>query len=228
MTAFVDAHRDQFGVEPICAALEFPTSTYYAAKKRQAQPSERDMRDAAVLVEIRRVWEASGKLYGARKVCQQLLRDGGVAGRPVPRCAVERLVRAHDMTGVVPRRHQPRTTVPGDPASRPVDLVERRLAAPAPNLLWVTDLTYVALAGGRFCYTAFVTDAFSRAIVGWQVAESMHTELALDALEMAIWARKDRIGTAALIHHSDRGVQGEFNRWTQHQPVGAMLADHRA
>jgi putative transposase len=203
-----------FGVASICAVLEFPASTYYAVKKRQVRPCERDVRDAEVLVEIRRVWEKSGKLYGARKVYQQLLREGGVAGRPVPRCAVERLMRAHAMAGVMPRRGRPRTTIPGDPTSRPVDLVRRRFAAPAANLLWVTDLTYVAVAGDRFCYTAFVTDAFSRAIVGWQVAESMHTELALDALEIALWARRETIGTA-LVHHSDRGGQYTSIRYGQ-------------
>jgi putative transposase len=206
----VDAYRDEFGVEPICEVIEFATSTYYAAKKRRQQPSERAVRDAEVLVEIRRVWVASGKLYGARKVYRQLLREGvGVA-----RCTVERLMRAHDMAGVMPRRRRPRTTVPGDAASRPVDLVERRFAAPAPNQLWVTDLTYVALTGDRFCYTAFVTDAFSRAIVGWQVADTMHTELALVALEMALWARKDRM-SAKLVHHSDRGVQYTSIRYGQ-------------
>jgi putative transposase len=206
----VDAHRGEFGVESICAVIEFPTSTYYAAKKREGQPSGRAVRDAEVLVEIRRVWAQSGELYGARKVYKQLLRDG-VA---VARCTVERLMGAHGMCGVVPRRRRPRTTIPGDAASRPVDLVEREFTAPAPNQLWVTDMTYVALADDRFCYAAFVTDAFSRAIVGWQVADSMRTDLALDALEMALWARKDRISTA-LVHHSDRGVQYTSIRYGQ-------------
>ena len=104
--------------------------------------------------------------------------------------------------------------MPGDPASRPRDLVERDFRAPAPNQLWVTDITYVELAGGGFCYAAFVTDVFSRAIVGWQVSDSLKAELALDALEMALWSRRDGLSTA-LVHHSDRGVQYTAIRYGQ-------------
>lgn len=198
-------------MEPICAVLEFPVSTYYAAKKQVDSPCDRDVRDGELLPIIREVWEVKGKkLYGAKKVWKQLRRDGV----EVARCTVERLMRAEGMVGVVACRRRPRTTIPGDESARPRDLVERDFRAPAPNQLWLTDITYVELVGGGFCYTAFVTDAFSRAIVGWQVLDTLKTELALDALDMALWARKDRLSTA-LIHHGDRGVQYTAIRYGQ-------------
>lgn len=211
MTRFVDEYRDEFGVEKICEVVEFPCSTYYAVKKRAVSPSARLVRDAELVVEIRRVWEEKGRgLYGARKVWSELRREG----IEVARCAVERLMRAHGMCGVVARRRRPRTTIPGDERGRPIDLVERDFRAPAPDQLWVTDITYVELSGGRFCYVAFVTDAFSRAIVGWQVLDSLKAELALDALEMGLWARHDTI-SKALVHHGDRGVQYTSIRYAQ-------------
>ena len=191
--------------------IEFPSSTFYAAKKREKEPSRRAVRDQEMVAEIRRVWEVKGrKLYGAEKVWKELRREGV----EVARCTVERLMRRHGMAGVVARRRRPRTTIPGDEYRRPVDLVDRDFRAPAPNQLWVTDITYVELAGDRFCYTAFVTDAFSRAIVGWRVSDSLKTNLALDALEMALWARKDTM-SAALVHHGDRGVQYTAIRYAQ-------------
>jgi putative transposase len=207
---FVDQRRGEFGVESICTVLGFPVSTYYAARKRVERPSARAVEDEEMVVEIRRVWEKSGKRYGARKVYAQLRREG-VA---VARCTVERLMHREGMSGLVARRRRPRTTIPGLAGGRPRDLVDRDFRAPAPNQLWVTDLTYVSLADGRFVYTAFVTDAFSRAIVGWQVADSLHAELALDALEMALWARQDTL-SAALVHHGDRGVQYTAIRYAQ-------------
>jgi putative transposase len=198
-------------VEPICVVIKFPVSSYYAAKKQQDQPSDRQVRDEELIPLIRAVWEEKGrKLYGARKVWKQLRRDGV----EVARCTVERLMRAEGMVGAMARWRRPRTTVPGDESARPRDLVERDFRAPAPNQLWLTDITYVELAGGGFCYTAFVTDAFSRAIVGWQVLDTLKTELALDALDMALWARKDRLSTA-LVHHGDRGVQYTAVRYGQ-------------
>jgi transposase InsO family protein len=198
-------------VEPICAVVEFAVSTYYAAKKRKDAPSDRELRDEELVPLVRAVWEGKGKrLYGARKVWKQLRREGV----DVARCTVERLMRAEGMMGVVARRRRPRTTIPGDESQRPRDLVERDFRAPAPNQLWVTDITYVELTGGGFCYTAFVTDVFSRAIVGWQVLDTLKTELALDALDMALWARKERLSTA-LVHHGDRGVQYTSIRYGQ-------------
>lgn len=122
-------------MEPVCAVIEFPCSTYYAAKKQQDEPSRRACMDEELLVEIDRVWTNSGKLYGARKVWAQLRREG----LQIARCTVERLMSTHGMAGVLPTRRRPRTTIPGDERSRPSDLVEREFQAPAPNQLWVTD-----------------------------------------------------------------------------------------
>jgi putative transposase len=191
-------------VEPACAVLEFPVSTYYAAKKREREPSARDVRDGQLKEQIMRVWEDREKgrrVYGARKVWLQLQREGtGVA-----RCTVERLMRELGIAGAAAARKKPRTTVPGATGSRPADLLDRDFTAPAPNRRWVADITYVDTACG-FAYTAFVTDLFSRKIVGWQVADHLRAGLTLDALEMAIFARKDQLG-GELVHHSDRGVQ---------------------
>jgi len=189
--------------------MEFPASTYYAAKKREHEPSDRSARDKEFLVEIRRVWEASKKLYGAKKVWKQLRREG-IA---VARCTVERLMRENGLCGAVTKRGRPRTTIPGNPADRPNDLVDRDFRAPCPNQLWVTDITYIALEKGGFCYAAFVTDVFSRAIVGWKVSDTLKADLALDALEMALWARRERL-SKALVHHGDRGVQYTAIRYT--------------
>jgi transposase InsO family protein len=206
----VDTYRDRFGVESICRVIEFAVSTYYATKNRVMSPSARECRDADLVPLIRAAWDDSRRLYGARKIWKQLRREGV----EVARCTVERLMRAAGMTGVMAKRSRPRTTIPGDPASRPRDLVERDFRAPAPNQLWVTDITYVELAGGGFCYAAFVIDVFSRAIVGWQVSDSLKAELALDAWEMALWSRRNTLSTA-LVHHSDRGVQYTAIRYGQ-------------
>jgi putative transposase len=195
-------HRDRFGIEPVCAALEFPSSTYYAAKKRELVPSVRAVRDEYLKKEIMRVWKGPGRrVYGARKVWIQLHREGvGVA-----RCTVERLMGELGIAGACARRKRPRTTEPCRPGERPADLLERDFAAEAPNRRWVADLTYVPTAAG-WVYTAFILDLFSRRIVGWQVADHLRADLALDALEMAVWSRGDgRLDD--LVHHSDRGVQ---------------------
>jgi putative transposase len=207
-------------VESACAVLEFPVSTYYAAKKRQRRPSPRDRRDERLKKEIMRVWEDRKKgrrLYGARKVWLQLRREGIAAAR----CTVERLMRELGIAGVAARRTKPRTTVPAAAGQRPADLLERDFSAPAPNRRWVADITYVDTASG-FAYTAFVTDLFGRKIVGWQVADHLRAGLALDALEMAIFARQDQIGTD-LVHHSDRGVQYTSIHYTQRlEDIGAV------
>lgn len=209
MTKFVDTYRDEFPVESMCKVLEFSSSTYYAAKKRDGNPADRSLRDKEFLVEIRRVWEAGKKVYGAKKVWKQLCREGvGVA-----RCTVERLMRAEGMCGVSAKRRRPRTTIPGSPVDRPNDLVDRDFRAPCPNQLWVADITYIAVADGGFCYAAFVTDVFSRAIVGWKVSDTLKAELALDALEMALWSRRARL-SRALVHHGDRGMQYTAIRYT--------------
>jgi len=187
-----------FGVEPICTVLEIAPSTYYAAKARR--PCRRRLRDGELTVEIRRVFDANYQVYGARKIWRQLNREGIT----VARCTVERLMAQSGLTGRV-RGRMKRTTVPGDVAARPGDLVERRFQAVAPNQLWIADITYVATWSG-FVYTAFVTDVFSRRIIGWRTSTSLRADLALDALEMALWTRSND-DLAGLVHHSDRGVQ---------------------
>jgi putative transposase len=213
LSAFIDEHRDEYGVEPICRALQIAPSTYYAVKQRQCSPAARTLRDREALAEIRRVYEASGGLYGARKVWWQLEGEGV----PVARCTIERLMRQHGLVGVV-RGKRRRTTIVDERAERPVDLVERDFTASAPNRLWVADFTYVATWSG-VVYVAFVIDAFSRRIVGWKADTSMRTSLVLDTLEMALWTR-DRAGmpiSAGLIHHHDNGSQLGLNRSSQHR-----------
>ena len=201
MTAFIDDHRDAYGVEPICSVLPIAPSTYYEHKARQANPlrlPRRSRRDAALMVEIERVWDENRQVYGARKVWRQLHREGF----PAARCTVERLMRQMGLRGVV-RGKKVRTTIADEAAVRPADLVDRDFTAAHPNQLWVADLTYVATWAG-FVYVAFVIDVFSRMIVGWRVSRSLCSDLALDALEQALWARPE---ISELIHHSDRGVQ---------------------
>jgi putative transposase len=204
----------------VCAVLEFPVSTYYAAKKREREPSARDNRDEQLKEQIMRTWDDRRKgrrVYGARKVWLQLSRDG----TEVARCTVERLMRELGIAGVSAQRKKPRTTVPAGVDERPADLLERNFTAPAPNRRWVADITYVPAACG-FVYTAFVTDLFSRKIVGWQVADHLRAGLALDALEMALFARRDGI-TGQLVHHSGRGVQYTSIRYTQQlADIGAV------
>lgn len=201
-------------MEPICAVLEVSPSTYWAAKKRESKPSARAVRDEWLKKEIVRVWRGPGRgLYGARKVWGQLNREG----IEVARCTVERLMRELGISGVTAPRKRPRTTIPG--VDRPGDLLERDFTADAPDQRWVADITYVATAAG-WAYAAFVQDLYSRRIVGWQVADHLGAELALDALEMAIWARDGCID--GLVHHSDRGAQYTSIRYAERlDQVGA-------
>jgi putative transposase len=186
--------------------LQFAPATYYAARCRP--PSARQVRDEALKVEITRVFEENRRVYGADKVWTQLNREG----HRVARCTVERLMRDLGLRGV--RRGRVwKTTIADDALLRPADLVERNFTAPGPNRLWVADLTYVKTHSG-FCYVAFVVDVFSRFVVGWQVSTSLRSDLAIDALEMAIYARK-REGLDGLVHHSDRGVQFLSIRYTE-------------
>ena len=201
MIAFIDAHRDAYGVESICAQLPIAPSTYYEHKSRQIDPSrvpERVRRDGALRGSIRRVWDDNFQVYGARKVWRQLNREQ----MPVARCTVERLMRSLGLQGAV-RGRKCRTTIADDSAQRPLDHVNRQFWATRPNELWVADFTYVATWSG-FVYVAFVIDVFARRIIGWRVARSMHAELVLDALEQAIWSRS---GVEGVVHHSDRGSQ---------------------
>jgi putative transposase len=214
--SFIKTHRDRWGVEPICRVLQVAPSTYYAARGRA--PSTRALRDAELKREIRRVYDANFQVYGARKVWRQLGREGVAVGRD----RVARLMGELGIAGVV-RGKPRRTTIPAATADQhPADLVERDFSAPAPNRLWVADLTYVATWSG-FVYVAFIIDAFSRMIVGWRVATTLRAELALDALEMAVWARQDA-GLDGLVHHSDRGVQYLAIRYTQRLAAEGAVA----
>src|SRR5829696_399533 len=185
MIAYIDRHKDRFGVEPICQLLPIAPSTYHAAKRRPL--SARALRDQELKAEIARVHAEHFGVYGARKVWRQLHREQ-IA---VARCTVERLLRELGLRGAV-RGKTRRTTTPDATAARPADLVERDFSATRPNQLWVADLTYVASWSG-FVYVALVVDAFSRFIVGWQASRSLGTDLALDALEMAIWRRQAQL-----------------------------------
>ena len=205
MIAYIDANRDRFGVEPICQLLPIAPSAYYAAKNKL--PSARALRDEELKAHIRRVHAEHFGVYGARKVWRQLHREG-IA---VARCTLERLMGELGLQGV--RRGKPhRTTTPDTAAPRPADLVARDFSAQRPNQLWVADLTDVATWSG-FVYVAFIIDAFSRFLVGWQASRSLRTDLALDALEMAIWRRQAQL--EGLVHHSDRGSQYLSIRYTE-------------
>jgi putative transposase len=215
MVAFIDDHRETYGVEPICRVLPIAPSTYYAHRAWVAEPtlrSTRVRRDEELRKEIRRVWESNFRVYGARKTWRQLNREGVT----VARCTVERLMREMGLRGAV-RGRRIRTTIPAEMAAdRPLDLVERDFRAEQPNRLWVSDLTYVTTWRG-FVYVAFVIDVFSRRVVGWRVSNSLKSDLALDALEQAIWERERSVQETSdrLIHHSDRGVQYLSIRYTE-------------
>ena len=203
MVTYIDDYRDRFGVEPICAVLPIAPSTYYEHKARQHDPERRSKRakqDDALKPEIQRVWDENFRVYGVRKVWRQLNREEIT----VARCTVARLMGDLGLRGVV-RGRRVKTTVPSTVLDRPMDLVRREFQASRPNALWVADLTYVATWGG-FVYVAFVIDAFARRIVGWRVSSSLHCDIALDALEQALYDR-GVTQDSELIHHSDRGVQ---------------------
>jgi transposase InsO family protein len=211
MVTFIDEHRGECGVEPICEVLPIAPSTYYAHKAQEADPARRSARakrDECLRGEIRRVWEANFQVYGVRKVWRQLKREGV----PVARCTVARLMAEMGLEGTV-RGRRCKTTMPAEAAAQPLDLVERDFSASRPNQLWVSDLTYVATWHG-FVYVAFVIDAFSRRVVGWRVSSSLGSDLALDALEQAICEREEA-GEERLVHHSDRGVQYLSIRYTE-------------
>ncbi|WP_246081228.1 IS3 family transposase [Modestobacter altitudinis] len=217
IVAFIDAHREEHGVEPICAQLQVAPSTYYAHRIRP--PSARSVTDAATTAVIEQVHADNYGVYGARKVHAEVRRQG----HPVARCTVERLMRTAGLRGIT-RAKGPRTTIPGNgPDMRP-DLVERAFTATGPDQLWVADITYCRTFSG-WVYAAFVTDVYSRRVVGWQLSRSLRTDLALDALEMGIWTRR-RAGRdlGGLIHHSDKGVQYVAVRYTQRLAEAGAVA----
>jgi transposase InsO family protein len=211
MKAFIDEHREVYGVEPICRVLLIAPSTYYEHAARKADPhrrSARERRDDDLSQEIRRVFAENFGVYGVRKVWRQLQREG----IDVARCTVARLMRQMSLKGVV-RGRSIRTTVSDAAAPCPRDRVNRQFTAPRPNALWVSDFTYVTTWSG-FVYVAFVIDAFARRIVGWRVSRSARAEFVLDALEQALHERQP-LRRANLIHHSDRGVQYVSIKYTE-------------
>jgi putative transposase len=211
MIAFIDEHRDVFGVEPICRVLPIAPSTYREHAARKADPSRapaREKRDAELCREIRRIFETNFGVYGVRKIWRQMKREG----IDVARCTVARLMTRMGLKGVV-RGKAVRTTVSDSSAPCPLDRVNRQFQAPRPNALWVSDFTYVATGSG-FVYVAFVIDAFARRIVGWRVSRSARAAFVLDALEQALHQRRP-VRQAGLVHHSDRGVQYVSIKYTE-------------
>jgi len=211
MIAFIDAHRDVHGVEPICRVLPIAPSTYHAHVARRADPATapaRVRRDAWLCGPIRRVWEENFRVYGVRKVWRQLGREG----ISVARCTVARLMRRMELQGAV-RGKTVKTTFGDHATPCPADRVNRQFQAPRPNALWLSDFTYVATWQG-FVYVAFVIDAYARRIVGWRVSRTAHASFVLDALEQALHDRRPVEG-GRLIHHSDRGVQYVSIKYTE-------------
>ena len=231
MVRFIEENRDEFGVEPICSTLEVAPSTYYAARSRPL--SARAVRDQLMMVILMALWVKNWKVYGADKLWKAARR----AGHDIGRDQTARLMRLMGIEGVT-RRRRVRTTKPDPDGARPADLVDRDFTATAPNRLWVVDLTYVATWQG-VAYVCFITDAFSRRIVGWRVAGHMRAQMVTDALAMAAWHRSTRFpvpgtrqgfgdgsvdaGTNQLVCHSDAGSQFTSLRWGEHlQELGAL------
>jgi len=221
MVSFIDAHRDVHGVEPICQQLQIAPSTFYdhQAKRRDPQRrSARAKRDDELCLDVQRVFNDNLCVYGIHKVWRQMNRED----IRVARCTVARLMKRLGLEGTR-RGRRCRTTIPDTETARPADLVQRQFTADRPNQLWVADITYVATWSG-FAYVAFVVDVYSRHIVGWRVARSMRTDLVLNALEQAVWARG---GAQGVIHHSDRGAQRRFKESSQHWACLHLRAAYR-
>jgi putative transposase len=211
MIAFIDDHREAHGVEPICKVLPIAPSIYHEHAAKRADPaklSARAKRDVGVKAEIRRVFAENFEVYGVRKVWRQLRREGF----DIARCTVERLMRSMDLRGVI-RGKPVKTTVSDKAAPCPLDHVKRQFQAPRPNVLWVSDFTYVATWQG-FVYVAFVIDTFARRIVGWRASRTAHTGFVLDALEQALHDRRP-VHRGGLVHHSDRGSQYVAIKYTE-------------
>jgi len=210
MIAFIDEHRDAYGVEPICRVLPIAPSTYHEHVVQRRDPSRlsgRAQRDEALKPEVMRVFAENFSVYGVRKVWRQMQREGF----DVARCTVQRLMRELGLQGVI-RGKPVRTTISDKAAPCPLDHVNRQFHAPAPNRLWVSDFTYVATWAG-FAYVAFVIDVYARYIVGWRVSRTAHASFVLDALEQAIHDRRP-VHRGGLVHHSDRGSQYISIRYT--------------
>jgi putative transposase len=212
VSRYVDEHRGRFGVEPICRTLGVSASAYY--QRKTGARSARSLRDERLLARIRVLHAANYYAYGSRRMWIALQR----AGEPVARCTVERLMRTHGIQGAKRRGKPWRTTRPDPAARRRPDLVERDFTVQGANRLWVADITYLRCWEG-VVFFAFVLDAYSRRVVGWQLAGHMRTTLVLDALRMALHQRGPG-ADVELVHHSDRGSQYTSIDYTQ------TLADH--
>ena len=211
MTAFIDEHRAEYGVEPICRVLPIAPSTYHERVAQRRDPgrlSDRARRDQNLKPEVMRVFAENFGVYGVRKVWRQMNREGFA----VARCTIERLMRDLGLQGVI-RGKPVRTTISNKAAPCPLDHVNRQFHAPAPNMLWVSDFTYVATWAG-FVYVAFVIDVYARYIVGWRVSRTAHASFVLDALEQAIHDRRP-VHRGGLVHHSDRGSQYVSIRYSE-------------
>ena len=211
MIAFIDDHREAYGVEPICRVLPIAPSTYrdhLASRRDPSRLSARAQRDLALKPEVARVFAENFEVYGVRKVWRQMTREGFT----VARCTVERLMKGLGLQGVI-RGKPVRTTVSDKAAPCPLDHVNRQFGAATPNRLWVSDFTYVASWQG-FIYVAFVIDTFARRIVGWRASRTAHASFVLDALEQAIHDRRPA-HKGGLVHHSDRGSQYLSIKYTE-------------
>jgi transposase InsO family protein len=211
MIAFIDEHRDAYGVEPICRVLPIAPSSYHERVAQRRDPGRRcarSQRDEGLKPEVMRVFAENFGVYGVRKVWRQMQREGF----DIARCSVARLMRELGLQGVI-RGKPVRTTISDKAAPCPLDHVNRQFKAPAPNRLWVSDFTYVATWAG-FAYVAFVIDVYSRYIVGWRVSRTAHTSFVLDALEQAIHERRP-VHRGGLVHHSDRGSQYVSIRYSE-------------
>ncbi|MQA74697.1 MAG: IS3 family transposase [Solirubrobacterales bacterium] len=217
MSAFIDERRGDFGVEPICRTLGVSASAYY--ERRSGRRSARAVSDERLLAKVRKAHADNYEAYGYRRTWKALLR----AGERVPRCRVQRLMAAAGIQGAKRRGKPWRTTRPDPRAARRPDLVERDFTATRPNRLWIADLTYLRSWEG-VSFLAFVIDVFSRMVIGWQLASHMRTDLVLDALAMALGTRGPG-ADVALVHHSDRGSQGEF-KWSSQRSIERSCDGH--
>jgi putative transposase len=216
VSSFIEEHRQRFGVEPICRALEVSASAYY--ERRTGRRSARAIEDERLLGRIREVHERNYCAYGYRRMSIALKREGEGVGKG----RVQRLMREAEIQGAKRRGKPWRTTKPDPLAQRRPDLVERDFSATAPNRLWVGDLTYLRSWEG-VTYLAFVLDAFSRKVVGWQLASHMRTDLVLDALRMAL-AQREPGADFELVAHTDRGSQYTSADYTQELDDHGVLA----
>jgi len=216
VSSYIEEHRERFGVEPICRTLEVSASAYY--ERRTGRRSARAIEDERLLARIREVHERNYCAYGYRRMWIALKREGEDVGKG----RVQRLMREAEIQGAKRRGKPWRTTKPDPAAHRRPDLVERDFSATAPNRLWVADLSYLRCWEG-VVYFAFVIDAFSRKVVGWQLAPHMRTDLVLDALRMALGQREPG-ADVALVAHTDRGSQYTSADYTQELDDHGVLA----